>query len=192
MDLMDKCQFVNSGSRPGKRITWFASKTGIILVIFIMAAFILLLPVSRKFAIIEEKTGKILYCTAVKPGDDFSVKYVHSVNNSPVEDVFEIQKDYGIMLKKTVFLSFGAGIPYELEGVQVLNQKEDRIEIDNIDRRIDKFLLRVGTIADHTLLINGREIRLNRLTELKQTVRLEVRRVPVYSLASCLRGNSVP
>lgn len=182
MNFAGKCQLVDSGSRPGKRITWFASKTGIILLISIMLVFVPVLPVVKKFTVVEEKTGKILYCTGVKPEDSFSVKYVHSVNNSPIEDVFKIQKDYGIMLDKTIFLSFGAGVPYELESGQVLNQQEDRIEIDNINKRIDEFLLRIGTVAGHTLLINGREIRLDRLTGSKQAVRFKVQRVPLFTL----------
>lgn len=128
----------------------------------------------------EEKTGKILFYTDVSPGDVFSVKYEHSVNKSPVEDVFEIEQDDGIKLTKTVFHSFGAGVPCEAEPGQVFIQKEDRLEIANINKHIDKYLLKVGTIAGHTLCIQGREIRLDHLAAPQQTLRFEVRRIPVY------------
>jgi hypothetical protein len=169
-----------SGNRPGRRchrpVPGFAV---IIMSIMAMLTAILLVPVSRQFIVEDDLTGEVLYSTAVDPGDVFSIKYIHSVNKSPVEDVFEIQDDNGIMLKKTIFRSFGAGIPYELEDGQIMDVMDDRIEISNINRRIGKFLLKIGTIAEHTLCINGREIRMDSLAKPKQTVRLEVRSVPV-------------
>ncbi len=169
-----------SGSRPGRRISWPVSGlTVIIMLILSILAAILLIPVSKQFIVTDEQTGKVLYSIPVRPGDVFSVKYVHSVNKSPVEDVFEIAGDNGIMLKKTVFRSFGAGIPYELEDGQILDVMEDRIEIGNIDRMIDRFLLKIGTVAEHTLCINGHKIRMDSLAEPRRTVRLQVRDVPV-------------
>ncbi len=169
-----------SGSRPGKRISWPVSRSVLIIMsIMSILAAILFIPVSRQFIVTDDSTGEVLFSTAVEPGDVFGMKYVHSVNKSPIEDVFEILDDNRIMLKKTVFRSFGAGVPYELEEGQVLDVMDDRIEISNINRRIDRYLLKIGTIAEHTLCINGLEIRMDSLAGPMRTVRLEVRSVPV-------------
>lgn len=169
-----------SGSRPGRKISWPVSRLAVVImsIISILAA-ISFIPVSRQFVVADEQTGKILYSTAVEPGCEFCMKYIHSVNKSPVEDIFEILDDNSIMLKKTIFRSFGAGVPYELEDGQVLDVGDDRMKIDNIDREIDSYLLRIGTIAEHTLYINGQGIRMDSLASPQRTVRLEVRSVPV-------------
>jgi len=180
MNPTHKFRYPGSASRLGCRKAWPAFKLSGIAVIITMIVSIFFLPVCKRFTVIEEKTGKILFYTDVSPGDVFSVKYVHSVNKSPIEDVFEIEQDDGIKLIKTVFHSFGAGVPCELEPGQVLIRKEDRLEIININKHIDRYLLKVGTVADHTLCIQNREIRLYHLAAPKQTVRFEVRRIPVY------------
>ncbi len=169
-----------SGNRPGRRISWPVSRLALLIMsIMSILAAILFIPVSRQFVVTDDRTGEILFSTAVEPGDVFGMKYIHSVNKSPIEDVFEILDDNSIMLKKTIFRSFGAGVPYELEEGQLLDVRDDRIEISNINRQIDSYLLKVGTIAEHTLCINDLEIRMDSLTRPKRTVRLEVRSVPV-------------
>jgi len=147
-----------------------------------MVLAVFFLPVVRRFAIIEKNTGKILFTCDVKPEDTFSVIYTHSVNKSPVEDVFVIQPDYGIMVKKSVYYSFGAGIPYELEAGQELHVYDDRIEIDNINRDLQEYLLFVGTVADHTFVMKNHRIHLNQLTQPQQTVSFQVCRVPLIHL----------
>ena len=117
-----------------------------------------------------------------KPNDIFIVTYTHSINKSPVDEFFEIQPDYSIMLKKTAFRAFGVGIPSELGEGQVISFYPDRIEIDNINMPVKKHLVFVGTIADHRVTIHDRQMHLNELTNPQQTVEFEVRRVPVHIL----------
>lgn len=180
MNPTRKCQYTGSTSRLGCCKAWPAFKFWGIILISIIILSIFYLPVFKRFTVIEEKTGKVLFYTDISNGDVFSVKYIHSVNKSPIEDVFEIEQNDGIKLIKTVFHSFGAGVPCELEPGQILISKEDRMEITNINKHIDRYLLKVGTVANHTLCIQGREFLLDHLAAPKQTIRLEVRRIPVY------------
>lgn len=178
MDRLKKCDTnISSGNRPGKYMLWPAFRISA-AVLLILAA-LLFLPASKQLIITDEETGDILYAARVRAGDCFSLKYIHSVNKSPVEDVFEIADDNSIVLRKTVFLSFGAGVPTEAEDGQVFDLKDDRVEISNIDRPVSNFLLKVGTVADHTLCIGERQIRLDSLADPMRTVRLEVRNVPI-------------
>lgn len=184
MKVSLRCQNTTTENRSGKPIAWpvsglSSSKKLFIIALFIVIVCIIFLPASRNFVVSEKSTGKILYHTSIIPGDSFSVKYTHSVNKSPVEDVFEISITSNIILKKIIFQSFGAGIPFELEDEQVLEFKDSGIEINNINRQIDEFLLNVGTIANHTLIIKGHEIALNQLAKPKETVRIEVKKLPI-------------
>lgn len=142
---------------------------------------ILVLPVSRKF-VIEEKSGKILFMTDVKPGDTYTITFIHSINKSPVDEIYEIQSDYSIMVKKSVFRTFGVGIPEKPEGNETFTLYDDRIEIDNINRKVEDHLVFVGTISDHTFSMNGHSFHLNTLTKPQTAVRFRVRRIPLYIL----------
>jgi len=174
-------QDVRSGVMPGR--LRFTRLVFIIVIILAASALILLfVPAVDRLVIIEEKTGRCLFVSKVKPGDSFIIGYIHSVNKSPVEDFFEIGEDLGISLKKTVFRSFGAGIPFDIEKNQELKLYRDRLEIENINTEIEDLLLFVGTQADHTFTMNNRKLHLNQLTSPQTTVRFEVRKLPLFTL----------
>lgn len=167
-----------AGNRPGRKfIPWLVSE--LFYLTLVIVTVLLLVPISRQLIVTDDQTGEVLYSTSIEPGQTFSIKYIHSVNKSPVEDIFDISHSNRIVLKKTIFRSFGAGIPYELEDGQSLDVMGDRIEISNINKRIDRFLLKIGTVAEHTLCIKGREIRMDSLAGPMRTVRLEVQNVRV-------------
>jgi len=144
------------------------------------ALVIYLLPLVRQFLIVDYRSNKILYSSGVKPGDKFSITYIHSVNKSPVEDQFYIEKDYGIMLQKTVFKSFGAGIPSNPGDGGNFTFYKDRIEVEYTGRKIEKLLMFVGVIADHHFLMNGRDIRLNGLSLPQRSVLFQVKRITFF------------
>lgn len=167
-----------AGNRPGRKfIPWLVSE--LFYLTLVIVTVLLLVPISRQLIVTDDQTGEVLYSTSIEPGQTFSIKYIHSVNKSPVEDIFDISHSNRIVLKKTIFRSFGAGIPYELEDGQSLDVMGDRIEISNINKRIDRFLLKIGTVAEHTLCIKGREIRMDSLAGPMRTVRLEAQNVRV-------------
>ncbi|MBR2258868.1 MAG: DUF1850 domain-containing protein [Blautia sp.] len=109
-----------------------------------------------------EKTRYAEYEMAV--GDSFSVTFIHSVNQSPVTDYFEIRED-GIYGVKTVYYGFGAGVPTELEDGQTLTYGEDgSMIISGFDVKMNNLIYRVGTVSDHTLTLeDGTEISLRTL-----------------------------
>jgi len=179
-----KFESIISAALPGRHVSArLISITAALIVIMLFTA-VLFIPINQKFVIVEKKTGKILYYTYVTPGDTFVITYTHSVNKSPVDDVFEIQPDYSIMLKKTVFRTFGVGIPIpsDLGEGKVMNIYDDRMEIDNINMPVKQCLYFVGVIADHRFKMHNLELHLNKLTEPQQTVQFEVRRMPLYIL----------
>jgi len=186
MNLTGINRFNFGSDMPGKPLV---TRHGPLIVgcgIILVALGVLFAPVCRRFAVIEEKTGRLVYCCKIKPGDFFQITYTHSVNKTAVDEFFKIEADYGILLTKTAFRSFGAGIPYEIEPGQKLTVYPDRTEISGLNLRIPKLLLKVGVIADHKLIVNRRTLPLKQLTRPQRTIRLEVLRVPLISL---LRGD---
>ena len=45
------------------------------------------------------------------PKKEFIISYIHSVNKSKIRDYYNINKDKDIVLEKTRFVSYGAGVP---------------------------------------------------------------------------------
>jgi len=174
-------------SRPARHI----SLIGVGLALALLLAFVLFIPSQRKFVILERKTGRILYYRDVKPGDTFTITYTHSINKSPVDEIFEIGEDYSILLKKTVFHAFGVGTPAvvgsEIGKGQTLSLFDDRVEIDNINKPIEQCVYFVGLIANHKFTMDNIEIPLKQLTEPQKAVQFDVRRIPLYIT---LRGDN--
>ena len=82
----------------------------------------------------------------------FGIRFIHSVAKSPVEEWFSIQQD-GLVLQKTVYNDFGAGLPYQPEAGQTMEFTSGHITISGYNRKFQKFDVRVGRIAEHTLLL---------------------------------------
>lgn len=109
------------------------------------------------------KTGKILASYPMEEGGEFSVRFKHSVNQSPVEDRYRIENGQ-IVVYETVYYNFGAGVQTELEEGQRLTYGENgSMIISGIDKPIADLSYIVSPVYDHILCINGEEISLRQL-----------------------------
>ena len=115
--------------------------------------------------ILEDPSDKTRYAGyEMSVGDVFSVGFVHSVNQSPVTDYFEIRED-GIYGVKTVYYGFGAGVPTDLEEGLTLSYGDDgSMIISGYEMKMNNLIYRVGTVSDHILQLDeGDEISLRDL-----------------------------
>lgn len=126
--------------------------------------------------LINGDSGKVIASFPVKNQDEFSITFVHSVNNSPVTDVYRIINDR-IYVVRTIYYSFGAGVQTELEEGQTLEYGEDgSMIVSGFNQPRDNLSYIVGTVSDHILEINGRTISLRELCGKNATVRFSCRR----------------
>jgi len=54
---------------------------------------------------------KIIMTFRVEENDEFIVKWIHSVELTPWEEIFRIDSENNIILDRTRFQQFGAGVP---------------------------------------------------------------------------------
>ncbi len=108
-------------------------------------------------------TGEEFARFPVREGDEFAVTFIHSVNQYPLTDVYQI-KDHRIYVVRTIYNNFGAGVQTEIEEGQKLEYGENgEMIVSGFDREMPWLSYIVGTVSDHTLTIHGREISLREL-----------------------------
>jgi len=161
---------------PGKKKFTRHKKIVIPLFLSLISAIVLLLPMQKGITITDYKTGHMLYCHSAVKGDIFSLHYIHSVNKSPVEDFFIIGNNDELVLEKTVFRSFGAGVPSSPEDGGVLKVYKDRVEVTGINRRIDKLLLFVGVTAEHRFRMDNDEFLLRLISGPQRNLMISMER----------------
>lgn len=99
----------------------------------------------------------------ISEGDEFSVMFIHSVNQYPLTDVYQI-KDHKIYVVRTIYNNFGAGVQTEIEEGQTLTYRENgEMIVSGFNMEMPYLSYIVGTVSDHTLTINGKEISLREL-----------------------------
>ena len=116
----------------------------------------------------------------------FVISYTHSVNKGRVHDFYGT--DGGVLvLEKTAFVSYGAGIPEasETDGARFA-VTDDGYVITNLNRRLERLVMAVGVIAEHTMMVGGKEVLLRTLFAPQTSLLFEVKKVPLsaYLLAN--------
>lgn len=108
----------------------------------------------QRLVLRNANTGKKYASYKIKDGDVFSVGFIHSVNKSPLTDYYVI-RDGKIIVFKTVYYGFGAGVQTEIEEGQTLTYGDDgSMIVTGFDKEINPLTYFVGTVSDHTLTIN--------------------------------------
>ena len=125
----------------------------------------------------NDSSGAVLYRIRLNEGDEFSVSFIHSVNISPVTEIFEIRQGR-IVLTALEFYTFGAGMPTEIELYQTLVRLPDGgMRVEGFDRVIGDLRYIIGHTVGQTLNVANHEIPFTDLDEAGQTVLFTVRRL---------------
>ena len=110
----------------------------------------------------DSASGRVYGKWPLAEADEFSIEFIHSVNQSSVRETFVAIQDM-IRLRQLRFYSFGAGIPSSLEEGQELGRDGDALIITGFNTSFSELNYIVGTVSDHLLIINGETISLRDL-----------------------------
>ena len=112
----------------------------------------------------------------VSEGDEFSVTFIHSVNQYPLTDVYEI-RDSKIYVVRTIYNNFGAGVQTEIEEGQTLEINENgEMVVSGFDLEMPWLSYIVGTVSDHTLTLHEKKISLRELCGRNSKVAFSIER----------------
>lgn len=144
----------------------------------IAAAVLFFLPAER-LTLRNAETGRLYAAYPLEKGEEFSITFIHSVNQTPVTDCYDVDEDGMIFLRKTIYYGFGAGVPSDLDPKTRLSYEEETgaMVVSGLDQEIPAFYLFVGTVSDHTLDIGGEEISLRELCGRNTKVHISYERV---------------
>lgn len=111
----------------------------------------------------DRTSGELLASYRLSPGGEFSVSFIHSVNQSPVEDFYRVEEGE-FLVYQTLYYHFGAGVQTQLEEGQVLTEQEDGgMLLENLDQIISPLLYNISPVYDHVLHIGAKEFSLKEL-----------------------------
>ncbi|MBE5949219.1 MAG: DUF1850 domain-containing protein [Lachnospiraceae bacterium] len=148
-----------------KKRFYFAVTAAVIFTAAVMLCIIISITKSdnKELVLRDLDTGKVYARYQLKEGDTFSITFVHSVNKSPVTEVYQIRNDK-IYLEECLYYAFGAGVATTLEGEQTLSYGENgEMIISNINTLMYDLIYVVGTVSDHVLELQNTEISLREL-----------------------------
>jgi hypothetical protein len=123
----------------------------------------------------DTETGKTYGAWEASSGTEFAVEFIHSVNLSPVREIFRIE-EHAIRQSAVRFSSFGAGMQSTLEEGQKLIRDGDAMIITGYTRTFESLDYIVGTVSDHVLFINDEQISLREMCGKNAHVAFRVKR----------------
>lgn len=133
----------------------------------------------RSLVLQNRKTGEVYAAYPISEGERFSVEFIHSVNKTPVRDVYEIRNGNDIYVVETDYFGFGAGVQTQLNPGETLEYGDDgSMQIKNINILLSNLTYVVGTVSDHTLRIGDEEISLLELCGRNSSVTFTIKRRP--------------
>ena len=107
-----------------------------------------------------EASGVIITAVPAKADLPFDIKFIHSVQKTPVEEYLVVGKAAeDIVLQSTRYRSFGVGLPF-IESDGSFRPEGDYFIMDNMDRHFPNLSLRTGIGTKLTVTIDGSEYRL--------------------------------
>lgn len=150
---------------------------------FILSAIIFLfVPTIEQFTISDGKTNETVYMGSVDDFRYFHISFLHSVNRTPVNEFYKIDKNKFIAYKST-FYSYGAGMPDGSDNPDVhMTFNNGMVEINDIDRELNEFTYIVGTYAEHTLYTDNISFKLEKFIEHQQPAVFRIKRCSIFNI----------
>mgnify|MGYP003938600125 FL=1 len=133
--------------------------------------------VSKPCLLVESEQG-VLVARFVKYGERFSLHYTHSVQRTPVTEIFVIDDSGSLRLISTIYRSFGVGLPF-LADEGSFRIVDDQFILEDINRIFPTVQLRAGPEARLVLEYAGETIPLYQMLTPGSFVQIRVG--PYYS-----------
>jgi|Deesub1362A_J573_1020465.scaffolds.fasta_scaffold00080_10 hypothetical protein len=147
-----------AGDKKGRASSWGALSLFLAGILALWGLAYGLEPVH--FLEVQQPEGGCLYRRQVHPGEVFTYRYVHSVEQTVVCERYRIGEDYRILLTETEFSSFGAGLPYGAEGRFVTGN--GTFILTDLERPVEVLRLKPTALSECALEFENHRLNLDR------------------------------
>ncbi len=160
----------------GKRRAFFNARFFLLLAVAALA--VLWTATRPRLAVIAED-GLLASCPA-DAGTEFSTRFIHSVQKTPVEEFFAVNdaRD-GFILLRTRYRSFGVGLPF-LPTDGSFRREGDAFVMDGMNRPMPEIQFRPGLSTDLKITLPDEEILLADRVPIGSLIRVAI--VPKWRL----------
>ena|SRR5660397_129139 len=104
---------------------------------------------------------KIIMTFKVDEDDEFIVKWIHSVELTPWEEIFRIDSENNMILDRTRFQQFGAGVP-DFAG-KTVEIKDGYITYGEINQKMPLLPYGISAFAEHTFVFKDTDYELYKM-----------------------------
>lgn len=131
---------------------------------------------NRKLTFYDTKINKKITCIDINKNSTFSISFIHSVNKTNITDYYYFDKNNNIILDKTNYKSFGAGVPTEINNNESFKKENDgSYTIENINKNLGTITLYLSDLYEHTLKINeDKEYHLWNIIGKKEIIEIKI------------------
>ncbi len=105
--------------------------------------------------------GQTLSYHFLVPGEGFSLTYNHSVEKTPVVEIYKVKLNGGFIMDKTIFESYGAGLPLETRNFSSENGK---FILDDMNIKIKDLRVRVSRTPGQIIKIGEKKYDLQEVS----------------------------
>lgn len=143
--------------------SWF-----FLLAVVIMMTLVLLSRLSVYVLEVQNKSqNSLLRFETTYNGESFTLEFINSVELTPVEEKYIVDKKEGIILEETAFESFGPGLPDPTADSKVHIVMEGRKKLRILDMHLKTGILRVRVsyLRPMKLCFNDKTLSLRQLGE---------------------------
>lgn len=117
---------------------------------FLLLCVLLPIFIEPEFILLIEKQGKTIFEKHLEE-PFFSLVFIHSVEQTKVEERFRVEPDGKLCLYECRYSSYGAGLPSDGGGGFALENGEFVLKLD---RKFERITLRVSHINGHGIVFN--------------------------------------
>lgn len=149
----------------------------IILLLFLL----ILLPITRKetyLVLYEARKNPPLMRIPMDSEQTFTVRWIHSVELEPWEEIFKFDEQNNIILDSTRFKAFGAGVP-DSAGKRV-DTSDGYINFLEINQPMPNLTYGISPIAEHTLIIGEKTYPLFEILPEDTGVQIKVEQLNLF------------
>ena len=150
----------------------------ILIFIALVLIVIILTPYKNCLVFQFENSGQVLAYIPISTGEQFQVKYTHSIHLSDVIESYTVTKEGEIKQYQLEYEDFSIGMPSQAGKGERFEQKDGKYYLRNMNNYFPSFDLRLGKVrAHHTLIYKGKEYPLSDYIEPGTWIRIKVEKI---------------